>query len=142
MPPLHEALVEVHKEYAKASRETKDMADLYKKATTATEMLNVECTASQAENQRLSEQVWQAKELLKKVTKEILQQPAVRRPEESAQEWQQKFQQAEDALKQLEARAVLLENRTKTLEEQQHLAQTEFSNQLTEKEDMIRRLRR
>ena len=35
---------------------------------------------------------------------------------------------------------MLLENRTKALEDQQHLAQTEFGNQLTEKEDMIRRL--
>ena len=66
-----------------------------------------------------------------------MQQPAMRRPEESTQEWQQKVQQAEDALKLTEARAVVLENQTKTLEEQQHLAQTEFSNQLTEKEDMI-----
>ena len=66
-----------------------------------------------------------------------MQQPAMRRPEESVQEWQQKGQQAEDALKQTEARAVLLENRTKTLEEQQHLAQTEFGNQLTEKDNII-----
>ena len=55
---------------------------------------------------------------------------------------EQKFQQAKDALKQTEARAVLLENRTKTLEDQQHLAPTELSNKLTGKEDMIRRLRR
>ena len=69
MPPLHEALVEVHKEYAKASRAAKDMADLYKKATTAVEMLNVQCTASQAENQRLSKQVRLIEELLKKTRK-------------------------------------------------------------------------
>ena len=72
----------------------------------------------------------------------MLQQTAMRRPVESEQEWQQKLQQAEDALKQTEARAVLLENQTKALEDQQHLAQTEFGNQLTEKEDMIRRLGR
>ena len=54
MPPLHEALVEVHKEYAKASRAAKDMADIYKKATAAAEILNAQCTASQAENRRLS----------------------------------------------------------------------------------------
>ena len=53
------------------------------------------------------------------------------------QEWQQKSQQAADALKQTEARVVLLENRAKTLEEQQHLDQTEFDNQLTEKDNMI-----
>ena len=72
----------------------------------------------------------------------MLQQIATGRLAESEQEWQLKLQQAEDALKQTEARAVLLENRTKALEDQQHLAQTEFGNQLTEKEDMIRRLRR
>ena len=137
MPPLHEALVEVHKEYAKASRAAKDMADMYKKATATAEILNKQCTASQAENQRLSEQLREAKELLKKITEEVL-----RGPEKFAQEWQQKCQQAEDALKQTEARAVLLENRTKTLEEQQHLAQTEFGNQLTEKDNIITRLRR
>ena len=84
------------------------MADMYKKATSAAEILNAQCTASQPENQRLSEQVRQAEELLKKVTEEILQQPAMRRQEESEQEWQQKFQQVEDALKQAEAREVLL----------------------------------
>ena len=72
MPPLHEALVEVHKEYAKASRAAKDMADLYKKAIAAVDMLNVECTASQGENQRLSEQFRQAEEQLKKTREEML----------------------------------------------------------------------
>ena len=132
MPPLHEALVEVHKEYAKASRAAKDMADMYKKATTAAEILNAQCTASQTENQRLSGQVREAKELLKKITEEVLC-----RPDESVQEWQQKCLQAEEALKQAEAKAVLLEKQTKTLEEQQHLAQTEFGNQLTEKDNII-----
>ena len=51
MPPLHEALVEVHKEYAKSSRAAKDMVDLYKKATAAADMLNAQRTTSQTENQ-------------------------------------------------------------------------------------------
>ena len=46
MPPLHEALVEVHKEYAKASWAAKDMVDMYKKATGAADMLNAQCAAS------------------------------------------------------------------------------------------------
>ena len=50
MPPLHEALVEVHREYEKASRAAKDMADLYKKATASWEILNAQCTSKQAEN--------------------------------------------------------------------------------------------
>ena len=61
----------------------------------------------------------------------MLQRTATRRPTESEQEWQQKLQQAEDALKQIEARAVLLENQIKALEDQQHSAQIEFGNQLT-----------
>ena len=45
MPPLDEALVEVHKEYAKASWAAKDKAYMYKKATTATDILNAQCAA-------------------------------------------------------------------------------------------------
>ena len=74
---------------------------------------------------------------MKKITEEVL-----RRPNESVQEWQQKCQQAEEALKQAEANVVLLENRTKTLEEQQHSTQTELGNQLAEKENIIAGLRR
>ena len=37
---------------------------------------------------------------------------------------------------------MIIENRTKALEDQQDSAQTKFGNQLTKKEDMIRRLRR
>ena len=51
MPPLHEALVEVHREYEKASRAAKNMAEMYKKATTATEVLNAQCTQKEEENQ-------------------------------------------------------------------------------------------
>ena len=40
MPSLHEALVEVHREYEKASRAARDMAEMYKKATTAADVLN------------------------------------------------------------------------------------------------------
>ena len=139
MPQLHEGLLEVHKEYAKASQEAKDMANLYKKAIAVAEMLNVQCTT---ENQRLSEQVQLTKELLKKTRKEMLQHTETHRPEESQQEWKQKFQEAEYAIKETEARVVLLENRREALEDQQHLVRTEFNNQLTEKEDMIRMLRR
>ena len=58
----------------------------------------------------------------------MLQQTATRQPTESELEWQQKLQQAEDPLKQVKARAMLLENWTKELEDQQHLAQKEFGN--------------
>ena len=55
MPLLHEALVEVHKEYERASRAAKDMAELYKKATTASKVLNDKCTRTHAEKEELSE---------------------------------------------------------------------------------------
>ena len=64
MPPLHEALVEVHREYEKASRAAKDMADLYKKSSVASEVLNAQCTNMKAENQHLTEQLRQAEEQL------------------------------------------------------------------------------
>ena len=86
MPPLHKALVEVHKEYAKARRATKDMAEMYKKGTAATEILNNQCMASQVENHRLSEQLREKEEVMKKINEE-----AVRRPDKSIQEWQQKY---------------------------------------------------
>ena len=63
------------------------MADMYKKAIAATEILNKQCTASQAENKRLSEQLREEEELMKKITEEVL-----RRPDESVQQWQQKCQ--------------------------------------------------
>ena len=136
-PPLHEALVEVHKEYAKASRAAKDMAEMYKKGTAATEILNNQCMASQVENHRLSEQLREKEEITKKINEE-----ALRRPDESIQECQQKYQQAEEALKQAKEKAVLLESQTKEMEEQQHSTLTEFGNQLREKDNTITRLRR
>ena len=88
MPPLREALVEVHKEYAKANWEAKDMADLYKKATSASDILNAQCTTTQAKNQQLSEELQQTQEKLKKTMDELLQQASTRRPLESDQELQ------------------------------------------------------
>ena len=108
------------------------MAYMYKKATAAAEILNKQCTASQAENQRLSEQLRETEELMKKMNEEVLL-----RPEESVQECHKKCQQTEEALKQAEEKVVLLESRTKAMEEQQHSAQTEFGNQLIEKDNII-----
>ena len=72
MPPLHEALVEVHKEYAKVSRAAKDMAELYKKATAAADVLNAQCTQRQEENQKLKDQLQQTKVQLEEAKRQIL----------------------------------------------------------------------
>ena len=80
MPPLDEALVEVHREYEKASRVAKDMADLYKKATTASDVLNAQCTQVQAENQQLKEQLQQAQDQQQETREQMLRQESVTRP--------------------------------------------------------------
>ena len=64
------------------------MADLYKKARATSDILNAQCIATQAENQRLSEQLRQTEEQLKKTNDELLQQASTRRPLESDQELQ------------------------------------------------------
>ena len=78
LAPLHEALVEVHKEYECTSRVAKDMVELYKKATTASEVLNDKCTRTQAKKEELSYKFRQTEEKLRKVEEELLihQQPA------------------------------------------------------------------
>ena len=40
IPPLHEALVEVHREYEKVSRFARDMAEMYKKVTAMADVLH------------------------------------------------------------------------------------------------------
>ena len=62
------------------AEEPKTWAEMYKKATAAAEILNKQCTASQAENHRLSEQIRGTEEIMKKINEE-----AVRRPDESIQ---------------------------------------------------------
>ena len=60
--------------------EPKTWAEMYKKATAATEILNKQCMASQAENHRLSEQIRGTEEIMKKINEEV-----VCRPDESIQ---------------------------------------------------------
>ena len=57
MSPLHEALVEVQREYERASRVAKDMIEWYKKATAASNVLNDKCTSTHAKRDELSEKL-------------------------------------------------------------------------------------
>ena len=66
MPPLHEALVEVHREYEKASRTARDMAEMYKKETAAADVLNAQSRRRQEENQQLKNQLRRAQVVLGK----------------------------------------------------------------------------
>ena len=141
MPPLHEALVEVHREYEKASRAAKDMADLYKKSSVVSEVLNAQCTNMKAENQQLTEQLLQVEEQLQKTRDELLQKESSR-PLEADQELQQKLQQVEAAFKAAEARAEKAEIRSKKLEDRIQLAKTEIGKWLDAKDELIQQLRR
>ena len=72
--PLHEALIEVHREYDMANRATKDMAEAYKRGTTATDQLQDQWTKSQAKNDKLSEIPRQTEEKLKEPDQQFQQQ--------------------------------------------------------------------
>ena len=141
MPPLHEALVEVHREYEKASRAAKDLTDLYKKATTTSKVLNAQCTNMQAENQQLTEPLCQAKEQLQKTKEEMLQQGSASRPSEFDQELQQKLQQAKATLKEAEVRAEKAKTGSKKIEDRLQLAKMEVGKWLDIKDDLIQQMR-
>ena len=104
MPPLHEALVEVHKEYERASRAAKDMADLYKKATATSEVLNEKYTRTQAEKEELLEKCWPTEEKLKKAEEELLTRQQPNRLSDSKQELKQRLQEAEASTRSSTAR--------------------------------------
>ena len=78
MPPLHEALVEVHREYEKASRAARDMAERYKKATTAADVLNTKYNNKQEENKRLKEQLQRDLVAMEKAMDQIVELEAQR----------------------------------------------------------------
>ena len=55
MPPLHEALVETHREYARASKAANDMAERYKNVSAAAEELRLQYVKEQEENKKKKE---------------------------------------------------------------------------------------
>ena len=97
MPPLHEALIEVHRQYKKASRAAKDMAEIYKKATAAADVLNAKYNRKQEENQRLKEQLRRNLEALEKARDQILQVEEHSRLLVSDPQLQQKLEEAKKA---------------------------------------------
>ena len=59
MPPLHEALVEVHREYERASKVASDMAERYKYVSAAAEELKLQYVKEQEENKKMKEMLLQ-----------------------------------------------------------------------------------
>ena len=94
MPPLHEALVEVHKEYECASRAARDMANLYKQATTTSNVLSEKYTRTQAEKEELLEKCRRIEEKLNKAEEELVACKKPTRTSDSVQELTQKVQDA------------------------------------------------
>ena len=54
-PPLHEALVEVHREYERAIKAASDMAERYKYVSAAIEELKLQYVREQEENRKMKE---------------------------------------------------------------------------------------
>ena len=65
MLPLHEAIIEVHREYERASKAARDMAESYKNVVVAAEQLNEQCTKTQAEKEELLDRLRQTEGKLK-----------------------------------------------------------------------------
>ena len=65
MPLFHTTLIEVHREYERENRASKDMVEAYKKSTMAAYRLQEQCAKSQADNAKLSEKLEEVKGQLK-----------------------------------------------------------------------------
>ena len=142
MPPLHEALVEVHREYERASKAAKDMADLYKKETVALEVLNKKYTRTQVEKEELSKQCRQIEEKLRKAEEELLTHQQPNRLSDFEQELKQRLKEAEASTQSATTRAEEADARAKKIEERLLSAKTEVGKWLDAKDAEIRRLKR
>ena len=111
------------------------MADRYKNATAASEILNAQCTSMQAENNNCRNN-FDNKEQLQKTREELLQQTSSSWPLGFDQELQQKLQEAKAA------RAEATETRSKNIEDQLQLAKPEVGKWLEAKDDLIQKLHR
>ena len=119
MSPLHEALVEVHKEYEKASNVAKDMVERYKNASAAAGELNAQYAREREENKRM-------KEL-------ILHMEAQGQPSVSNSELQQKLEETKKAKQDAEIRADKAESTDRELQAQLQSAKAEADKWLEEK---------
>ena len=104
MPPLHEALVEIHREYERASKAANDMTERYKDVSAVAEELRLQYANVQEENKKMKE--------------ELLQWETQGQPSASKSELQQRLSDAEKAQQEEATRAKTIESRNKELEEQ------------------------
>ena len=128
MPPLHEALVEIHREYEKARKAASDMAERYKSVSASAEVLKRQFCNIQTENKEL-------KESLNKWETQV-------RPMASESEWQKKLEEAEKSRQAETTRANNAVVRTTELEKQIESIQNGHYKILEEKDQLINKLQR
>ena len=142
MPLFHTTLVEVHREYERASRAAKDVVEVYKNATAAADRLQEQCAESQADNTELSEKLRQTEEKLKEAKDRVQTQQLPNRSQELDHQVHEQLKEAEKKVEDTTARATTYEQRVKKLEDCILMAKTEISKGLDTKDDAIQRLKR
>ena len=128
MPPLHEALVEVHREYEKASKAASDMAERYKSVSASAEELKRQYCNVQKENEKMKESLVQWETQARSTVSEL--------------DLQQKLAESKKAQQAEATRANTAEFRTKELEEQLKSIKKETDKGLEEKEHLIKNLQK
>ena len=91
MPPLHVALVEVHREYERANKAARNMTELYRNAMTVLDVLNDKCNKTQAQKDELSEKLRKIEEKLKQAEDQLRTCQLPHRLAGSDQELQQRL---------------------------------------------------
>ena len=128
MPPLHEALVEIHKEYEKARKTASDMADRYKSMTASAEVLKQQFCIIQTENKELKDSLKEWETQVRITTTE--------------KEWQKKLEEAEEARQAETTRANDAVVRIMDLEKQKESMQYSHHKIIEEKEQLIKELQK
>ena len=113
-----------------------------KKATTASDVLNAQCTQVQVENQQLKEQLQQAQAQLEETREQILLHESTSRALGSDSEMEQKLEQAETTCREAGAQAKKSETRSRRIEDWLQLAKKEVGKCLDAKDSLIQKLRR
>ena len=128
MPPLHEALVEIHREYEKARKAANDMAERYKNISASAEVLKRQFCNVQTENEELKES--------------LSQWEAQARITASELELQQKLEESHKAQQAETTRANNAEFRAKDLEKQLESIRNDKAKVLEEKDQLIKKLQK
>ena len=109
------------------------MAELYKKATEGSKVLNDKCTTTQAEKEELSEKCWETEEKLRKAEEQLVIRQQPTRLSDTEQELNQRLQEAETSIWSTIAKVEEGKTRVKKIEERLLLAKAEVAKWLDAK---------